>query len=291
MTFYLGTKGNVRLRRGSKVQLGALAGQILPDDINTSLNRIGFEKAVQNILTGDRVDLETDDPRGLVCFPASAWSDNAVNSAISAYVNVNGAGGLRFFPTFQDAVNNTRENEISVAAFAGEPLPARIRIRDVSFNILGNVIGYEFNTDRATIDTTALDDRFKQQISAGLISGAGRIDCAFDYLTSGVAESPLLMLQLVQRVEIGSEFDLALYLTDKAVDPNVENIFYNLNAVVTRAGIQVRAGDIIDCSIDFVTNGEIQLIFGKPSAYILTENDDRIELDQSIDFLLQEIED
>jgi hypothetical protein len=291
MTFYLGTKGNVRLRRGSNVQLGVLAGQISPDDINTSLNRIGFEKAVQNILTGDRVDLETDDPRGLVCFPASAWSDNAVNSAISAYVNVNGAGGLRFFPTFQDAVNNTRENEISVAAFAGEPLPARIRIRDVSFNILGNVIGYEFNTDRATIDTTALDDRFKQQISAGLISGAGRIDCAFDYLTSGVAESPLLMLQLVQRVEIGSEFDLALYLTDKAVDPNVENIFYNLNAVVTRAGIQVRAGDIIDCSIDFVTNGEIQLIFGKPSAYILTENDDRIELDQSIDFLLQEIED
>jgi hypothetical protein len=292
MTFYLGTKGNVRLRRGSSAQMGALAGQIAPDDVNTSLNRIGFENAVQNILTGDRIDLETDDPRGLVCFPASAWSDNAVNSAISAYVNVNGAGGLRFFSTFQDAVNNTRENEIAVAAFADEPpLPVTVRIRDVSFNILGNVVGYEFNTDRATIDTTALDDRFKQQVSAGLISGAGRIDCAFDYLTSGITESPLLMLQLVQRVEIGSEFDLALYLTDKAVDPNVENIFYNLKAVVTRAGIQVRAGDIIDCSIDFVTSGEIQLIFGKPSAYILKEDDDRIQLNQSLDFLLQEVED
>jgi hypothetical protein len=80
-------------------------------------------------------------------------------------------------------------------------------------------------------------------------------------------------------------------LTDKAVDPNVENLFYNLTAVVTRAGVQVRAGEIIDCSIDFVTTGEIQLIFGKPSEYILKEDDDRIGVEQSLGFLLQEIDD
>ncbi len=291
MTFFLGTKGNVRLRRGTKVQLGSLQDQIIPDDVNTVLNRLSFDGALENILTGDRVDISTTDARGLVCFPASTWSDATVNDTISAFVNVNAMGGLRFFRNFQDAVNNTRANEIPLAAFAGDPLQITVRVRDVNFNLLGNVVGYEFNTDRATIDTTALDDRFKRQISAGLISGAGRIDCAFDYATTGATESPLLMLQLIQRVDIGSEFDLALYLTDKSVDESVDTIFYDLTAVVSRAGVTVRAGDIIDCSIDFVTTGDIRLVYGKPADYILKEDDDRITLDQSLDFLLQEIED
>lgn len=291
MTFFLGCKGNVKLRRGTKNPLGSLQDQILPDDVNTTLNRLSFDGALENILTGDRVDIGTEDDRGLVCFPANTWSDTTVNNTISAFVNVNAIGGLRFFRTFQDSVNNTRANEIPLATFSGSPLEITVRVRDVSYNVLGQVNDFEFNTDRATVDTTALDDRFKQQLSAGLISGAGRISCAFDYTTSGVTESPLLMLQLIQRVDIGSEFDLALYLTDKAVDPNVETVFYNLTAVVNRAGVQVKAGDIIDCSIDFVTTGEIQLVVGKPSEYILKEDEDRIELDQSLDFLLQEIED
>lgn len=291
MTFFLGTKGNVRLRRGTKLQLGSLEDAILPDDVNVTLNRLSFDGALQNILTGDKLQITTDDPRGLACFPASTWTDNQVNNGISAHVNVNAMGGLRFFRNFEDAVNNVRANEIPLASFSGDPLQITVRVRDVSFNVLGNVTDYEFSTDRGTIDTSSIDDRFKQQISAGLISGGGRIACAFDYTTSGITETPLLMLQLIQRVEIGSEFDLALYLTDKTVDPNVDNVFYDLTAVVTRAGVQVRAGEIIDCSIDFVTTGEIRLIIGKPSEYILKEDDDRIELEQSLDFLLQEVED
>ena len=291
MTFYLGTKGNVRLRRGTQVQLGSLEDQIIPDDVNTTLNRLSFDSALSNLLTGDRVEISTADARGLVCFPANTWTNNEVNNGISAYVHVNAMGGLRFFETFQDSVNNVRANEIPLAAFAGDPLQITVGVRDVAYNILGCVKGYDFNTDRATIDTTAMDDKFKQQLSAGLISGAGRIDCAFDYKTSGVNETPLLLLQLIQRVDIGSEFALALYLTDTAVDPNVDTIFYNLTAVVTKSGVQVQAGEIIDCSIDFVTTGEVQLVYGKPSDYILKEDDDRIGLEQSLDFLLQEIDD
>ena len=291
MTFFLGTKGNVRLRRGTQVQLGVVEDRIIPDDVNTQLNRLSFDKALDNILTGDRIDLQTADPRGLVFFPASTWSDTQINNTISAFVNVNAMGGLRFFRTFQDAVNNVRANELPLAAFAGAPLPITARVRDVNFNLLGNVTSYEFSTDRETIDTTSIDDRFKKQLSAGLISGSGSINTAFSYLTSGETESPLLLLQLIQRVEIGSEFDLALYLTDKAVDENVDTVFYQLTAVVTKAGVQVRAGEIIDCTIDFVTTGEVRLVYGRPSDYILKEDDDRIALEQSLDFLLQEIED
>lgn len=291
MTFFLGTKGNVKLRRGSKLALGSLEDRILPDDVNTTLNRLSFDGALDNLLTGDRVDISTSDPRKLICFPASTWSDNTVNNGISAYVHVNAMGGLRFFPQFEDAVNNDRTKEYPLAAFTGAPLDIVVRVRDAKANVLGNVVSYQFNTDRESIDVTSLADKFKQQFSAGLISGGGTISCAFDYISTGVKETPLLALQLIQRIDIGSEFDLALYLTDEEVDPNVTTIFYDITALVTRAGVQVQAGNIIDCEIDFVTTGEIRLLIGKPSAYILKEDDDRIELDQSVDFLLQEIED
>lgn len=291
MTFFLGTKGNVRLRRGSNVGYGAIGDSIGPDDVNTTLNRLSFDKALDNLLTGDRLDIRTTDPRGLICFPQGTWSDNTVNNGLAAYVNVNAVGGLRFFRTFEDAVNNVRANEIPLAAFVGASIPITVRIRDVKSNLLGMVTGYEFNTDRETIDTTAMNDKFKQQFSAGLISGAGRIDCAFDYQTTGVFETPLLALQLIQRVDIGSEFDLALYLTDKDVDPNVSTIYYDITAMVTRAGVQVKAGEVIECAIDFVTTGEIRLLIGEPASFILQENEDAIELEQTLGALLKEIED
>ena len=101
------------------------------------------------------------------------------------------------------------------------------------------------------------------------------------------------MLQIIQRLDIGSAFDLALYLTDKAVDPSLQNLFYLLTAVPTNTGISLRSGEIITCTIDFVTTGETRLIFGVPSDYLLKQDDDRIRTEETatIDFLLKEVTD
>lgn len=291
MAIFLGHQGNVRLRRGTRIPSAILSDEIIPDDVNLILNRLSFDKALDNLLTGDRVDITTSDPRGLICFDDSAWSAGQSQNGISAFINVNQAGGLRFFRTFADSVNNNRGEELTLRAFTGAPLAITVIIRDVSYNMLGNVTSYEFSADREAIDTTALSDKFKHQYSAGLLSGSGRIDTLFDPQTSGVNETNLLMLQLIQRIDIGSEFDLALYLTDKEIDPTEESIFYDLTAVITRAGVSVTRDDTINCTIDFVTTGELRLVVGKPSDYILKEDDDRINLEQSLDFLLQEIED
>ena len=73
--------------------------------------------------------------------------------------------------------------------------------------------------------------------------------------------------------------------------PTVPNIFYQTTAVTTSTGITVEAGGLVSCTIDFVTTEEIKLIIGKPSEYILKEDDDRIRVEQSLDFLLQEVTD
>lgn len=291
MTYFLGTLGNVRLRRNNENTLSAL---VRDADVTPSFNRIGFEGAIDNLLTGDRVTISTDDPRGLLFFDVSAWIDgvSAVQQRISVFINVNVAGGLRFFRSFSDAVNNNRAAELQVASFVGDPIPVTVDVTSVAANVLGSVSNYEFNTDRESLDTTTLTDKFKRMYSAGLISGAGSIDCNFSYETSGIKETPLLMLQLIQRVDIGSQFDCLLSITDSENDPTVSDIYYEFTAMVTRSGIQVAAGDLITCRIDFVTTGEIRLVVGRPSGYVLKEDEDRIELNQdSLSFLLTEVED
>ena len=291
MTFFLGNYGNIRLRRGTDAQIGVISSAVQPDDVNVNLNRVGIDAAVENIFTGDRVDIETTDARGLEFIPGTNWSSGNVEDTFSAFVNVNAAGGLRLFDTFTAAVNNERSNEIALQTFVGDPIEVTLKVRDVSYNILGNVTNYEFNTSRDSIDVTSLQDKFKQQYNAGLLSGSGRIECGFDYTTTGITESPLLMLQLIQRLDLGSAFDIALYLTDQEVDPDVDNIFYNATAVVTNTGISIEAQNYISCTVDFVTTGEIQLVIGKPSEYILKEDDDRIRVEQGLDYLLQEVTD
>jgi len=291
MAVFLGRHGNVRLQRGLRTPYALLEDQIKPDDVNTTLNRLGFDSSVDNLITGDRIDISTDDARGLVCFAASSWSSAAVEPSISAYVHVNAVGGLRFFYQFENAINNNRAAELTLTAFAEPALPITVKVRDVAENVLGNVTSYTLNTDRETIDATSLSDKFRKQYSAGIISGSGSIDCLFDYTTTGIKETPLLMLQLIHRVDIGSEFDLALYLTDKELNPSLNNVFYEMQAMVTQTGVTVDSEDIIRCTIDFVTTGEIRLLIGEPVGYVLKEDDDRIEIEQSLDFLLKETED
>ena len=291
MTYFLGNVGNVRLRRNSENVLTTI---VKDADTVPVLNRIGIEGAIDNLLTGDKVTLSTDDPRGLVFLPVGSWVDGegVTQASFSAFINVNAAGGIRFFPTFQAAVNNIRAQEYTIQNFAGAPLPVQVLVRDLSPNVLGDVTSYEFNTDREALETTALSDKFKRMYSAGLISGSGKIDCIFNSQTSGVKETPLLALQLINRVDIGSEFDCLLSITNSDNDPSQLDIFYEFTAMVTRSGLQVSASELITCSIDFVTTGEIKLLVGRPSGYILKEDDDRIALNQdNLSFLLTEVED
>ena len=291
MTYFVGRVGNVRLRRNSENVLTTI---VKDADTVPLLNRIGIEGAIDNLLTGDKVTLSTDDPRGLAFFPVGSWVDGegVTQTRFSAFINVNAAGGIRFFPTFQSAVNNIRAQEYTIQNFAGDPLPVQVLVRDLSANVLGDVTTYEFNTDRDALDTTVLSDKFKRMYSAGLISGSGKIDCIFSSQTSGVEETPLLALQLINRVDIGSEFDCLLSITDQDNDPSALDIYYEFTAMVTRSGLQVSASELITCSIDFVTTGEIKLLVGRPSGYILKEDDDRIALNQNnLAFLLTEVED
>ena len=272
MTYFIGHRGKVKIKRKSQV---TLAAEVRVSDVNASLNRFGFQLSGENLITGDKISLTTQDARGLDFIVASEWLDGITHKNIAGYVNVNQVGGIRLFPSFTDAVNNVRANEYDLETFTGLPIAITVDLLTSNGLILGDVSGYTFNTDREGIDVTSLSDKFKRMHSAGLISGGGSIDCLFSNATDGTMEHSLLMLQLINRVELGSDFSCLLQLTDNDYNPNVLDVYYEFDATITRSGIEVRADDIISCAIDFVTTGEIKLVIGKPNGYslaLLTED-------------------
>lgn len=290
MTFFLGHYGKIKLRRKSSI---SFTSSIRSADVNTTLNRVGFDGSTENILTGDRLVISTTDPRGLDFLPTSTWPDGGgvTQNSVVLYCHINAIGGIRLFNTFSNAVNNVRAYEYPLETFAGSQINITVQIFESVDRVLGNVTGFTFNTDREALEATTMSDRFKRMYSAGLISGSGSIDCLFDAESNGINENSLLMLQLINRTDIGSEFNCFLQLTDNSIYTGVEDVYYEFDAIVTKAGVDVRADQVISCVIDFVTTGEIRLLIGEPEGYILKEDTDRIRLQQSLDFLLSGVED
>ena len=97
------------------------------------------------------------------------------------------------------------------------------------------------------------------------------------------------MLQLINRVELGSEFSCFLQLVDNsvAIYSAAQDIYYEFDAIITKSGVEVRADALISCAIDFVTTGEIKLLIGRPSGYILKEDADKT-LKEDLNALLTE---
>jgi len=291
MTYFIGHYGRIRLKRKSQT---TFSSTVSPDDINTTLNRFGFDGSLENLLTGDRLVISTDDPRGLDFMPSSTWPNGggATLNEIMLYSNVNAMGGIRLFSTFPDAINNVRANEYPLEAFTGAPIEISVRILGSVDRVLGDVNGFSFNTDRESLETTSLNDKFKRMHSAGLISGGGSIDCLFGASADSQTENSLLMLQLINRVELGSEFSCFLQLVDNSVSiySASQDIYYEFDAIITRSGVEVRADALISCAIDFVTTGEIKLLIGQPSGYILKEDTDKV-LKEDLEGLLTEVAD
>lgn len=284
-----GDGGCIQLRRRTGETVESV---VAPTDINTVLDRFGFAGSGENVITGDRIEVSTNDPRGLVFLPPSFWADNQVHHSAMLYAHVNAMGGIRGFASFTDAINNTRSAAFPVVDFAGAPIPITVDVRDTGHHPLGGIAGYTFNTDRGAVDVTSLGDLFTQQYSAGTISGSGSFDCFFQVqgglcsVTGGdEMELSMLLPQLLLRADMGGEFDAIFTLaTPRPEAP----IFYECSGIITRAAVSVVAGQAIELAVDFVTTGEFGLRVGEPSGYILKEDFDRIMREQDIDFLLTE---
>lgn len=291
MAIFVGNKGAFRLSRASEVSLNAM---VSPADVSLTLNRVGIEIDDGELLTGDFVNLSTTDNRGLAFLAASNWPSAQIEKDISLFVNINAVGGVRFFRTFTDAANNDRLEELPVAAFTGDDLPVTIEVRDSSYRTLGRIESYQFNTERDALDTTSIHQSAKSQ-QPGLITGSGSLNMLFDYRmlpNEEELELPIVLFQTITRLRSGSAFDALLFLREPEDQfDGRDAVFYEFKGLITRAGVVAESDAIVSATVDFTVSGEYFLKIGSRNSYVLKEDDSRIQVEQSLGFILQEVDD
>lgn len=294
MSVYLGRFGHVELKRQSFD--GLKYSIINPSDINTSKKRFSFDFDIGLLNSGDQIEMRSTDGSILSFVAASGWGNSQQQSAGSWYIHVDELGGIRLFSTFDAALEGLSANAIELSSIASD-IPISVKVVNSVPHILAQCTYFELNTNRETVDTTALGEEFRSNQSS-LISGSGNLRAIWEYLPTEVNNNPAetvhYLMQLTLRTEIGSGFAAKLYIktigdysTGTAAD---DELWYEIDGIVTQAGVNYTAEEYVTINIDFITTGPIRLKAKTvPINKILQENTDDILLEQDVTArLLQE---
>jgi len=286
MSVYLGTCGRVELQRVSLQ--GQKTSVVNPSDVNVTRKRFSFDFDPGVFLTGDQLEIRTTNGATLAFVSTAGWPDGVKKTGGKWFINVDELGGIRLYSTFAAALTGGEQTAIALSCIASD-VPIAVSVANARPRIIGQLTGYELNTAVEAIDQTALGDQFRSQYS-GLMSGSGRFSGLWDYrdsLGSGTYEVAHYLLQLALRTEIGSDFKALLYLKTNAQNPTGgattgdDEIWYEINGVITQAAMQVTPGTLVEITADFVTTGPIQLrAKTADDNLILQENTGEILLDQ-----------
>jgi hypothetical protein len=264
MGVYLGNVGNVEISR--KAIDNPLESVVNPSDINSSRDRFSFDFDEGCLISGDLIEITATDGTNLDFIDASGWSNTTVQSSGNWFVFIDELGGIRLYDNFDDSLEGSVAGLVPLSAI-GRDIPISVKVRDRGGRLLASVTDYELNTNRETVDTTALSDQYRQQYSS-LITGSGRITAHWDYVNQSNAESVHYLMQLVLRTKIGSGFHAKLFI--KSADTDAaggsfsgtqlnDALWWEFDALVTNSATSFAPGDIIISTIDFVATGPIKL--------------------------------
>lgn len=282
MSIYLGREGYVQLTRIAETD-EYVRGVLTPNDVNVSERRFSFNFSTSAFITGDRIELGTQDLSNLVLIQNHSFPDALV------YVNVDDAGGIRLFDTFEQAVNGDINDALPLERDTGNQ-NIRARTRDPGFNFISQVYKYEITTSRDSVNVTTLGKFFRENYSNGLISGQGSLSCFWEYKNTlgddkvgGKDEVPNYMAKLLLRLKQGSVFRGRFVIFD---DKRGHKIFYQMRCVVTNVAIQAGTRDeIIETEINFVTSGPISLKVSQDFGSLLLEDSSKLLAEDSTQIL------
>ena len=277
MSIYLGTYGQVELRRQTEDE--NIVSTIRASDVNTTRKRFSFEFDKSQLLTGDQVTITSTDSSAL------SFVSGNTKSSIKRFVNVDALGGIRLYNTFAHAVGGGATNAVALATISSN-IPIKVAVENSDYRVMAQVNSFELNTQRETVDTTALSDSFRSQISS-LMSGSGQMSCFWEYTGETVKDVPHYILQLILRTKVGSKFGARFYLKSGNHNPSGvaananDEFWYEFDGVLTSCAMQFSPTSAVQFTADFITTGPIELKVNlEPTDKLLQENSDDILLDQ-----------
>jgi hypothetical protein len=259
-----------------------------PSDVNAAQDRFSFDFEEGYLITGDFVEITATDGTDLDFIDPSGWLSGTVHSSGAWYIFVDELGGIRLYNNFAESLDGGADGRVPLVAIARN-IPINVIVRDRESRILGDVIEYELNTNRETVDITTLSDEYRQQYSS-LISGSGRLTARWDYTNNKQQEPVNYLMQLVLRTEIGSTFHGRFYIKTSdspafagsfAASQLNDSLWWDFNGIITASAVSFAADQVITSVIDFISTGPIRLrARTQGSNRLLQEDTGKIRLEQ-----------
>jgi hypothetical protein len=286
MGIYLGDVGSIELTRKSLE--GGMASVVNPSDVNAARNRFSFDFDQGYLTNGDFIEISTTDGTTLDFVNASGWDIGAVQTSGNWYVFIDEVGGVKLYSTFDNSLDGGATGRIPLVAIARD-IPILVTIRNRGSRLIASITDYVLNTNRETVDITALSDQYRQQYSS-LITGSGSLTAQWDYINKAGKEPIHYLMQLVLRTEVGSSFSAKVY----AKSPDTcstggsfangqfdDALWWEFDALVTNSSVSFAPGTLVASTIDFVATGPIRLrAQTQANRYLLQQSGDKIELEQ-----------
>ena len=255
MSVYLGTHGKVELQR--EFNGGSLFSTINTGDVNVTQKRFSFDFDHGQLLTGDQIEITSTDGSAL------DFIDSYTDSSVKKFIYVDEIDGIRLYDSFAHAVNGGSSNAITLAA-PGDAIPIEVTVDNAIPRLMAQVNSFEVNTERETVDTTALSDEFRTRVNT-LISGSGRLSAFWEYTGDTANELPHYMLELALRTRVGSNFKGRFYIKTTGHNPSGvaaranDELWYQVNGIITAAAVQFAPDNTVQITADFVTTGTIEI--------------------------------
>jgi|TARA_R100000084_G_scaffold27955_1_gene10151 hypothetical protein len=277
MSVYLGTYGEIELER--EFGESELQSTINPSDVNATEKRFSFDFQHGQLISGDQIEITSTDGSAL------DFIDSYTQTSVKKFIHVDELDGIRLYNSFAHAVNGGKTNAVALAA-PGSNIPIRVKVENSDYRVLAQVNGFELNTERETVDTTALSDEFRTRIST-LMSGSGRMSCFWEYTGDSNKELPNYLVELSLRTKVGSRFKARFYIKTTGNNPggsaatSNDAIFYEFTGVLTSCAVSFSPGETVQIQADFISTGTIQLRMDLEVANkLIQENADDILLEQ-----------
>lgn len=293
MGIYLGNIGNIEITRQSSG--GPKESIVNPSDVNTTRDRFSFDFDEGYLIAGDLVEFSTTDGTNLDFVAAAGWSNSTVQTSGNWYVFIDELGGIRLYTNFDDSLEGSAAGLVQLASIARN-IPIRVVVRDRDSRLLASITDYELNTNRETVDITALSDEYRQQYSS-LITGSGTLTAQWDYVNEAGKEAVNYLMQLVLRTEIGSGFHAKFYIKSANTEATGgafsntqinDALWWEFDAIVTNSATSFTPSDIIFSRIDFVATGAIRLRARTTAGrWLLQQNGDPLKLEQGGYYMLE----
>ena len=293
MGIYLGNIGGIEITRKSSG--GPKESIVNPSDVNASRDRFSFDFDEGYLISGDLVEFSTTDGTNLDFVGSNGWSGGIAQPSGNWYVFIVELGGIRLYTNFDDSLEGSTAGLVQLEAIARD-IPIRVVVRDRDSRLLASITDYELNTNRETVDITALSDEYRQQYSS-LITGSGTLTAQWDYVNEASKEPVNYLMQLVLRTEIGSGFHAKFYIKSANTDASGgtftgtqmnDALWWEFDAIVTNSATSFAPSDIIVSRIDFVATGAIRLRARTTAGRrLLQEGGDPFKLEQGGYYLLE----